>query len=51
MKVDFKIVSSPDQEGAVIRAVQKTDDIQAAIDILERSISDVVVFKGDKKYR
>lgn len=50
MKVDFKLVSSAHQEEAVIRAVQKTEDIQAAIDILEHGISSVMVFKEDKKY-
>ena len=50
MKVDFKLVSSAHQEEAVIRAVQKIEDIQAAIDILEHGISSVMVFKEDKKY-
>lgn len=50
MKVDFRIVSSPEQEEAVIRAVQKTEDIQAAIDILEQGISNVAVVKGDGQY-
>lgn len=50
MKVNFKIVSSPDQEEAVIRAVQKTEDIQMAMDILEHGISSVMVLKDNKKY-
>lgn len=50
MKVDFKIVSLPEQEGAIIRALSKTDDLQAAIDILEHGISNIVVSKDDNKY-
>lgn len=50
MKVNFEIVSSLEQEEAVIRAVQKTDDIQMVIDILEHGISNIMVLKDDKQY-
>lgn len=50
MKVDFETVSSPEEEGAVIRAVQKTEYIQTAMDILERGISNVTVSKEGKTY-
>ena len=50
MKVDFETISSPEEEGAVIRAVQKTEYIQTAIDILERGISNVTVSKDGKTY-
>lgn len=50
MKVDFKIVSSPEEESAVIKAVQKTEYIQTAIDILEHGISNVMVSKDGKTY-
>lgn len=52
MKVDFEIVASPEQEKAIIRVVQKTDDVQMVIDILEHGISNanVMVSKDDKKY-
>lgn len=50
MRVDFEIVSSRQQEEAVIRAVQKTEYIQAAIDILEYGFSDLVVSKDDEMY-
>ncbi len=50
MKVNLEIVSSPEQEEAVIRAVQKTDDIQMVIDILEHGISNIMVLKDDRQY-
>lgn len=50
MKVDFRIVSSPEQEEAIIKAVQKTEYIQAAIDILENGVTNIVVSKDDNKY-
>lgn len=50
MKVDFEIVSSKELEEARIRATQKTEYIQAAIDILEQGILNIVVSKDDKKY-
>lgn len=49
MKVTFEIVSSAEQEEAVIRAVQKTEDIQAVIDILEHGTANIIVFNEDKK--
>lgn len=50
MKVDLKIVSSPEEESAVIKAVQKTEYIQTAIDILEHGISNVMVSKDGRTY-
>lgn len=50
MKVEFEIVSSLEQEGAQIRATQKTEYIQAAIDILECGTSSIIVSKENKKY-
>lgn len=50
MRVDLEIVSSPEQEGAVIRTVGKTEDIQAAMDILEHGLSNIVVSKDDETY-
>ena len=50
MKVDFELVSFPYQEEAVIKATQKTEDTQTAIDILEHGISCVMVFKENEKY-
>lgn len=50
MKVNFEIVSSIEQEEALIRATRKTEYVQAAIDILECGVSNIVVSKEDKKY-
>lgn len=50
MKVDFEIVSSTEKERAVIRAVEKEEYIQTAIDILEHGISNVTVSKDGKTY-
>lgn len=50
MKVDFRIVSSPEQEEAIIKAVRKTEDIQNAIYLLENGDSNIVVSKDDNKY-
>lgn len=50
MRVDVKIVSSPEEEGAEIRVVQKTDCVQAAIDILEHGIANIAVLKEDKTF-
>lgn len=50
MKVDFRIVPSPEQEEAIIKAVQKTEYIQTAINILENGIPNIVVSKEENKY-
>lgn len=50
MRVNFEIVSSQEQEEAVIRAVRKTEHIQAAIDILEHGLLSITVSKDDKVY-
>lgn len=50
MKVDFEIVSSKEQEETVIRAVKKTEYIQAAIDILEHGLSNIVVSNNNERY-
>lgn len=50
MKVDFRIVPLPEQEEAIIKAVQKTEYIQNAINILENGIPNIVVSKDDNKY-
>ena len=50
MKVDFEIVPSIEKEGAVIRAVEKTEYIQTAMDILEHGISNIAVSKDGKTY-
>lgn len=50
MKVDFEIVSSKEQEETVIRAVKKTEYIQAAIDILEHGLSNIIVSNNNERY-
>lgn len=50
MKVDFERVASPDEEGAVIRAVQKTESVQTAIDILEYGNASIAVSKDDQTF-
>lgn len=50
MKVDFELVPSLDEERAVIRAVQKTEYIQAAIDLLQHGIQSIAVSKDGGKY-
>lgn len=48
MKVDFERVASSEEEGAVIRAVQKTEYVRAAMDILEYGGAYVAVSKDDR---
>lgn len=50
MKVDLKIVSSPEEESAVIKAVEKTEYIQTAMDILEHGVSKVMASKEGRTY-
>lgn len=50
MRVIFEQVKSDKEEQAVIKAVDKTADIQSAIDILEGMSSGIAVIKDGVKY-
>lgn len=50
MRVIFEQVKSDKEEQAVIKAVDKTADIQSAIDILEGMTNGIVVIKDGTKY-
>ena len=48
MRVDIKQVDSYEDEGAVISAVNLTDDIKSAIDILENNCRVIPVIADGK---
>lgn len=50
MKVDFETVTSPQEEGAVIRARELTNDIRNAIELLEGNAGGIPVTKDGKTY-
>lgn len=50
MQVKFEQVTAKDHEGAIIRAVVKTEDIQTAIDLLEGGVGNIVVAKEGNTY-
>jgi len=50
MIVEIKKVNSIDDEKAVIHAVEKTADIQAAIELLEGNAGGIAVLKEGKTY-
>lgn len=50
MKVEFETVASPEQEGASIRAVERTAEVQAAIGLLEHGMGQLPVLKDDKTF-
>ncbi|MBQ9610888.1 MAG: LytTR family transcriptional regulator DNA-binding domain-containing protein [Lachnospiraceae bacterium] len=50
MQVIYEQAVSKDDEKAVIRAVSKTDEIQAAINLLESSTGSIAVTKDDQTY-
>lgn len=50
MQVKFEQVAAKEQEGALIRAVAKTEEIQNAIDLLEGGAGSVAVTKEGSTY-
>lgn len=50
MIVDVKKVNSLDEEKAEIRVVERTQDIQAAIDLLEGNAGGIAVIQDGKTY-
>lgn len=50
MKVEFEKVPTPDREGAVIRAVAMTEDIQSAIELLQGTGGKLAVTKQGQTY-
>ena len=50
MQVIYEQAASKDDEKAVIRAVAKTDEIQAAINLLESGTSSIAVTKDEQTY-
>ncbi|HHV30352.1 LytTR family DNA-binding domain-containing protein [Acetivibrio mesophilus] len=50
MQVVFEKVESKEQEIALIKAVEKTSDIQSAIDLLENGINSISVTKDGITY-
>ncbi|MBR1815971.1 MAG: LytTR family transcriptional regulator DNA-binding domain-containing protein [Lachnospiraceae bacterium] len=50
MQVIYEQAASKDDEKAVIRAVEKTDEIQAAINLLESGTGRIAVTKDEQTY-
>lgn len=50
MKVEFEKVSAPDQEGAVIRAMAMTEDIQSAMELLESGSGRIAATREGQTY-
>lgn len=50
MLVDFKRISSSEEEKAIIRAKEKTADIQNAIELLEGNAGGIAVMNEGKTY-
>ncbi len=50
MRVRFEQVASKEQEGALIRAAEKTADILSAIDLLENGSAGITVTKDRSTY-
>lgn len=50
MLVEYEQVHSPEEEKAVIRAVEKTTEIQNAIELLEGNAGSIAVTKDGKTY-
>ncbi|MBQ8913286.1 MAG: LytTR family transcriptional regulator DNA-binding domain-containing protein [Lachnospiraceae bacterium] len=50
MQVIYEQAATKDDEKAVIRAVAKTDEIQAAINLLESSTGSIAVTKDEQTY-
>lgn len=50
MHVEFKKVPTPDKEGAVIKAVAMTEDIQSAMELLEAGSGSIAVTREGQSY-
>lgn len=50
MKVEFRKVSTPDKEGAVIKAMAMTEDIQSAMELLESGSGSIAVTRNGQTY-
>ena len=50
MKVKFEKVPTPDKEGAVIRAMAMTEDIQSAMELLEAGSGSIAVTREGQTY-
>lgn len=50
MQVQFEQVAKKDDECAIIRAVQRTEEIQSAIELLQSGTDSVTVTKDGKTY-
>lgn len=48
MQVNFEKVISPDEECAVIKAIEKTAEIQSAIELLQNGTDSISVYKDGK---
>jgi len=50
VKVEIEMVQSPDEEGAHIKAVEISDDINKAVDLLENNSRSLVVYKEQQAF-